>query len=371
MASVPLDKSNQRGKLTIFDGYFQGTGKSYAMLTRALGEQAAGRSVALAIPIDERWPETEALAESLEVLPHRRFQEGQRMIFEPEIEACLEAAPDLILLETLAYKNRDASRHLRRYQDVSELLQADIDVYTTFDITRLESLQEGGRSVLGRAHEERLPDRLFDMANEVHFIDLEPPLLLERLRRQGQGMLFDGLNAGQLSVDQLSALRAISLRRAADRAGLQKREISAPKGYGSREHFLVYLSAAPSNERLIRVAARSAKAFHGDFTALLVETAACQKASEADKERMAAHMHLAESMGATIEAVYGDDVALQIAEFARHAGVTSFVVDSEVRARRFFFRKASLADQPALLVPELYILVVPNGESSAAFSEKA
>lgn len=92
MASVPLDKSNQRGKLTIFDGYFQGTGKSYAMLTRALGEQAAGRSVALAIPIDERWPETEALAESLEVLPHRRFQEGQRMIFEPEIEACREAS---------------------------------------------------------------------------------------------------------------------------------------------------------------------------------------------------------------------------------------------------------------------------------------
>lgn len=354
VASAGQATGRKQGKLTIFASYFSGAGKSYAMLESAREAKQAGLDVAIGILSDSQWPKTTALAETFEVLPCKKVARDGHIADEIDLDACLQRHPQLIVIEDLSHWNADACRHMKRYQDIEELRKAGIDVYTTLDIYHIESIQDTVFSILGTSVPERIPDRVFDQADQVQFIDLEP----QRLRQR----LMDGHKEARLegcSLSQLSALREVGLRRCADRAALYTHEKMQTE-YRTHEHILVCLSSAPSNEKIIRTAARMAGAFRCGFTALFVETKAFQWMNARDKQRLQGNMRLAQQLGASIETVYGDDVAYQIAEFSRLSGVTKIVLGRSGIPRRLLLRKPSLTERLIELIPELDIHIIPD-----------
>ena len=354
VASAGQATGRKQGKLTIFASYFSGAGKSYAMLESAREAKQAGLDVAIGILSDTQWPQTTALAEMFEVLPCKKVARDGHIADEIDLDACLQRHPQLIVIEDLSHWNADACRHMKRYQDIEELRKAGIDVYTTLDIHHIESIQDTVFSILGTSVPERIPDRVFDQADQVEFIDLEPQRLRQRLMDGHKEALLEGC-----SLSQLSALREVGLRRCADRAALYTHEKMQTE-YRTHEHILVCLSSAPSNEKIIRTAARMAGAFRCGFTALFVETKAFQWMNARDKQRLQGNMRLAQQLGASIETVYGDDVAYQIAEFSRLSGVTKIVLGRSGIPRRLLLRKPSLTERLIELTPELDIHIIPD-----------
>ncbi len=354
VASAGQATGRKQGKLTIFASYFSGAGKSYAMLESAREAKQAGLDVAIGILSDTQWPKTTALAETFEVLPCKKVARGGHIADEIDLDACIQRHPQLIVIEDLSHWNADACRHMKRYQDIEELRKAGIDVYTTLDIYHIESIQDTVFSILGTSVPERIPDRVFDQADQVEFIDLEPQRLRQRLMDGHKEELLEGC-----SLSQLSALREVGLRRCADRAALYTQEKMQTE-YRTHEHILVCLSSAPSNEKIIRTAARMAGAFRCGFTALFVETKAFQWMNARDKQRLQGNMRLAQQLGASIETVYGDDVAYQIAEFSRLSGVTKIVLGRSGIPHRLLLRKPSLTERLIELTPELDIHIIPD-----------
>lgn len=354
VASAGQATGRKQGKLTIFASYFSGAGKSYAMLESAREAKQAGLDVAIGILSDSQWPKTTALAETFEVLPCKKVARDGHIADEIDLDACLQRHPQLIVIEDLSHWNADACRHMKRYQDIEELRKAGIDVYTTLDIYHIESIQDTVFSILGTSVPERIPDRVFDQADQVEFIDLEPQRLRQRLMDGHKEALLEGC-----SLSQLSALREVGLRRCADRAALYTQEKMQTE-YRTHEHILVCLSSAPSNEKIIRTAARMAGAFRCGFTALFVETKAFQWMNARDKQRLQGNMRLAQQLGASIETVYGDDVAYQIAEFSRLSGVTKIVLGRSGIPHRLLLRKPSLTERLIELTPELDIHIIPD-----------
>lgn len=354
VASAGQATGRKQGKLTIFASYFSGAGKSYAMLESAREAKQAGLDVAIGILSDSQWPKTTALAETFEVLQCKKVARDGHIADEIDLDACLQRHPQLIVIEDLSHWNADACRHMKRYQDIEELRKAGIDVYTTLDIYHIESIQDTVFSILGTSVPERIPDRVFDQADQVEFIDLEPQRLRQRLMDGQKEALLEGC-----SLSQLSALREVGLRRCADRAALYIHEKMQTE-YRTHEHILVCLSSAPSNEKIIRTAARMAGAFRCGFTALFVETKAFQWMNARDKQRLQGNMRLAQQLGASIETVYGDDVAYQIAEFSRLSGVTKIVLGRSGIPHRLLLRKPSLTERLIELTPELDIHIIPD-----------
>lgn len=355
----------ERGELTIFASYLSGTGKSHAMLKAAGQARREGRDVVIGLISSDQWPKTRALAEPFETLPSKTIIQDGRTYHELDMDACLAREPQLILIDELSHVNVDGTRHLKRYQDIDELLKAGIDVYTTLDIQHIESIQDTISAIFGDAISERIPDSVFDRAARVEFVDIEPEMLRERLLRQKKMELLSAY-----SLTQLSALREIALRRCADRAGLYTQGVQSHMGYRTREHILVCLSPSPSNAKIIRTAARMAGAFRCGFTALFVETKGYQWMPQADKDRLQANIHLAEQLGASAETVYGDDVAYQIAEFSRLSGVTKIVLGRSGMPHRPFFRKPSLTERLIELTPELDIHIIPDNGMNSRFAAR-
>ena len=207
-------------------------------------------------------PETLALLDGLEQLPNKEIPYKNITLREFDLDGALARKPQLILVDELAHTNAAGSRHRKRYQDIEELLRAGISVYTTVNVQHLESLNDVVASITGIAVAERLPDRIFDRADQVEVVDIEPADLLERLK---EGKIYRPNQAARamdhfFTLKNLAALREIALRRTADRLNR-----AADTGVGTKakssEHILVCLSGAPSNANVIRTAARMAEAF--------------------------------------------------------------------------------------------------------------
>ncbi len=359
------DAAKVYGELTIFASYFSGAGKSYRMLEEAERARRAGIDVVIGILSSRQWPQISALAEAFESLPCKTVMHNGRPDKELDLDACLERRPQLILVDDLSHLNSDDCRHMKRYQDIEELLKAGVNVYTTLDIQHIESIQDTVSTILGMPMPERLPDRIFDQAAQVEFVDIEPKRLQQRLLQQKGAE-----QRPDCSLFQLSALREIGLRRCADRVALSAKGMQDRMAYRTQEHILVCLSSAPSNEKIIRTAARMAGAFRCRLTALFVETGAFQRMSPEDKERLQTNIHLAQQLGASIETVYGDDVAYQISEFSRLSGVTKIVLGRSGISGRMLFRTASLTERLIALTPELDIHIIPDNGKNNKFAAR-
>ena len=203
-AQVGRGERRRKGSLTIFAGYFSGTGKTYRMLEAAGRAVRAGEDVAVGLLSCSQWPQTQILADGFETLPLKAFSEAGKTVYELDVDACLKRGPRLLLIDELSHENAGGSRHRKRCQDIEELLQAGIDIYTTLDVQHIESIQDTVSEILGAPAEERIPDRVFDQAARVEFVDCEPEDLRERLIRQDRTDLLS-----EYSQPKLSALREV------------------------------------------------------------------------------------------------------------------------------------------------------------------
>ena len=353
-------KNPKKGELKIFFGFAAGVGKTYAMLEAARRLKAQGQDVVVGYVEPHTRPETMQLLSGLEQIPNRSVIHGDIKLREFDLDKALQRKPGLILVDELAHTNAPGSRHEKRYQDVLELLQAGIDVYTTVNVQHIESLNDQVASITGIAVRERIPDSVFDDADQVEIVDIEPQELLDRLK---QGKVYRENQARMamsnfFTVPNLTALREIALRRCADRVGSIV-EQTGNQDFHTEEHILVCLSSSPSNARIIRTAARMARAFRGAFTALFVETPDFPAMSQENMQRLRSNMRLAEQLGARIETVYGTDVPYQIAEFSRLSGISKIVIGRSAAKSRVF-GKQSLTEKLIQAVPDLDIHIIPD-----------
>ena len=362
------------GKLKIFFGYAAGVGKTYAMLEAAHQAKQRGMDVVAGYIEPHARPQTTALLEGLEQLPVKEIPYGGISVREFDIDGALKRNPQLILVDELAHTNAQGSRHAKRYQDVQELLRAGIDVYTTVNVQHLESLNDTVASITGIFVRERIPDAVFDRADQVELVDIEPKDLLERM---ASGNIYREEQAQRavsnfFTVENLTALREIAMRRCADRVNLltESARIQSRSDYHTDEHILVCLSSSQSNPKIIRTAARMASAFRGAFTALYVETPDATAMDEADQKRLRENMRLAQQLGAKIETCCGEDIPYQIAEFARLSGVSKIVIGRSSATRRGLLRKLSLTERLISAAPNLDIHIIPDAASSGYYHRK-
>ena len=358
------EENHNRGQLHIFFGYAAGVGKTYAMLKAAHAAKHRGTDVVVGYVEPHTRPQTMVLLNGLETLAPKEYQNQEIRLRELDLDAALARNPQLILVDELAHTNAPGCRHEKRYQDVEELLCAGIDVYTTVNVQHIESLNDMVASITGVVVQERIPDKVFDSANRIKLVDIEPQELIERLK---EGKIYNQTQAkiavsNFFSLENLTALREIALRRCADRVNRlsENARIKNNSDYFTDEHILVCLSSSPSNPKIIRTAARMARAFNGSFTALFVETPDFVNISEENKKHLRENIHLAEQLGAAVEAAYGEDIALQISEFARISGVSKIVVGRNNARKRFWIGKPTLTEQLISYAPNLDVYIIPD-----------
>ena len=358
-------KQTTRGKLKIFLGYAAGSGKTYTMLEAAHEAKKHGIDVVAGyIELHDR-PDTLKLTEGLEMIPPLWIEYKGVKFREFDLEQALKRKPKLILVDELAHTNVAGCRNHKRYQDVKELLRAGIDVYTTINIQHLESLNDLVGTITHIEVRERVPDRIFDHADQVEVIDIEPEDLIRRMQ---EGKIYHKQQA-QRALDhffrreKLAALREITLRRTADRVNRiaeEERNIMGDMEYHTGEHVLVCISAAESSPKVIRSAARLAYAFHAKFTGIYVETPEMQEAGEKTKQSLQNHMELARSLGAKIVTVFGSDIGFQIAEYAV-VGNVSKVVLGRTNHNRFIQKpRPELLEKLNNRAPNIDVYVIPD-----------
>jgi two-component system, OmpR family, sensor histidine kinase KdpD len=325
----------RRGHLKIFLGAAPGVGKTFDMLTTGRNRRADGLDVVVGVVETHGRPETAALLEGMEIIPRQPVAYRGRMLQEMDLDAILARRPQVVLVDELAHTNAPTARHPKRWMDVEEVLSAGIDVLTTVNIQHLESLNDVVASITHVRVRETVPDNVIDRADEIALVDLTPTDLLQRLR---EGKVYAPQAAGRamlhyFSPGNLTALRELALRQTAQRVDAQLVEhmkanaIAGPWAAGER--ILVCLTLQDGDASLLRYGRRLADRFHAPWIVFHVETS--RDVGEDERGRMAAQMHLAQSMGAETVTVPGQDIPADVVAYARAHNVTQIVVGQPAR----------------------------------------
>jgi two-component system sensor histidine kinase KdpD len=333
------ERRARRGKHVIFFGAAPGVGKTYAMLEAARTERDLKRDVVIGIVETHGRYDTGALVIGLEMLPRRRVPHRGVTVDELDLDAGLARKPGLILIDELAHTNAPGSRHAKRWQDVEELLDAGIDVYTTLNVQHIASLNDVVAQVTGVIVRETVPDRILEEATELRLIDLPPDELLERLN---EGKVYLPEQAQRATENffrkgNLIALRELALRRTAERVDAQMRLYKTEHGiqrvWAASDRLLVGVSPSPSSARLLRAARRMAGTLHADWVAAYVETPVSLRMTEANRRRVAENLRLGEQLGAETVTLTGQSAAQETIAYARTHNVTKIVVGKPTHAR--------------------------------------
>jgi two-component system sensor histidine kinase KdpD len=360
-----------RGQLKIFFGYAAGVGKTYAMLDAAWTQKNAGFDVVIGYLEPHARPETMKLADGMERLPYLEVARRDVTTREFDLDAALKRKPKILLVDELAHSNAENLRHKKRWQDVEELLSAGIDVYTTVNVQHIESLNDIVASITQVQVRETVPDTVFDNADQVELIDIEPVELIQRLM---QGKVYVAQQAALatqnfFSEQNLVALREIAMRRCADRIyklnSPQKQEGREESWAALGETLLVCLSSSQQNAHVIRSASRIAEAFHAHWIALYVETPQRSRMDHDELIRLRENRDLAERLGARVVLVRGEDIAEQIVQFARARNVSRIVIGKYHRnlsyQRKLF--SVDIADKIIAASPYIDVYVIPEQRS--------
>jgi two-component system, OmpR family, sensor histidine kinase KdpD len=331
----------RRGRLKIFFGASAGVGKTYAMLEAARAARSAGIELVVGYVEPHGRSETEKLLDGLERLPFLAVR--YRGITRPELDldSALQRAPTTLLVDELAHSNITEGdprpRHAKRWQDIEELLDAGINVWTTLNVQHLESLNDIVAGITGIRQRETIPDRIFDDADEVELIDLPPDDLLERLR-SGRVYLPDRAAMATerfFRKPNLLALREIALRRTADRVDAAARDYAATHGTArpglARDRFLIAVAPDDQAEQLVRFGKRFADAMDAEWLVVSVETPALLSLGEKARNRRIDVLRLAESLGAQTVTLDGPTVAGTLVDYARLRGISRIVVGEPTR----------------------------------------
>jgi two-component system sensor histidine kinase KdpD len=339
-----------RARLKIFFGASPGVGKTYAMLESARRLRADGTDVVVGVVETHGRSETAALLAGLEVLPQRKLSYRGIELDELDVDAAIARKPEIVLVDELAHTNAPGVRHPKRWQDVMDLLEAGIDVYTTLNVQHVESVVDAVAQITGVRVRETLPDAVLERADEIELIDLPPEELLERL---AEGKVYVPEQARR-AVDNyfkrgnLMALRELALRRTAERvdadvqAYRRDQRIRAP--WPTRERVLVCIGPSPASEKLVRAARRLAEGMHAPWYAVHVDITGTPPLPREDLERVEAHMALAESLGGEAVRLTGSSVADAVLAFARERNVTRIVAGKPTHPRWRDRMRGSLLD---------------------------
>ncbi|MDR2871024.1 MAG: sensor histidine kinase KdpD, partial [Xanthomonadaceae bacterium] len=316
------------GRLTLFLGAAPGVGKTYAMLSRARELQRQGVDLVVGIVETHGRIETAALVEGLEVLPRKCIDYQGHVLEELDTDAVLVRRPSIALIDELAHRNAPGSRHERRWQDVVELLDAGIDVYTTVNIQHLESLNDIIHRITGVRVSETVPDAVFDRLRDIRLVDLPPQELIERLH-QGKVYLPDQAEYALqafFSSSNLAALRELAMQTAADRVENDLRESQAARGLPGialRRRVLIAIDGMGSSEYLVRAGRRIAERQNAPWSVVTVQSGKVNPTRQVELDRA---FSLARSLGADTEVLYGSRIADALLDHAEHDGVSTIVV---------------------------------------------
>ncbi len=343
------EKKSPRGKLKIFFGSNAGVGKTFAMLDEARKRSSEGAKVLIGYAEPHIRPETEALLLGLDILPYKLVEHKAATLKEFDLDGALAARPELLCVDELAHTNAPGTRHPKRWQDVDELLSAGINVYTTLNVQHLESVNDIVARISGIVVRERLPDRIFEEADEVELVDISPDELAERLR---EGKIYRPEEAERalqhfFNRGNLIALRELALRKTAERVDAQMQEArrasASTQIWAASEKLLVCVGPSPFAPQLVRTTKRLATALHANWYAVSVESPG-QAISEAARARLTETFHLAEQLGAQAITLSGQNVADELLAFAWQKNITKIVVGKPELPRWREWLRGSIVD---------------------------
>ena len=332
-------KQEGRGRLKIFLGAAPGVGKTYEMLQTAHAKAREGVDTVIGVIECHGRKETEALLTGLEIVPRRKTQYAGHTLDEMDLDAILQRRPKLVLVDELAHTNAPGGRHPKRYLDVEELLDAGIDVYTTLNIQHLESLNDVVAKITRIRVRETVPDSIIDRADDVEVVDLTPEDLVQRLK---EGKVYVPAQAERavrhyFQPGNLTALRELALRRTAQRVDeqmvnyMRAHAISGPWAAGER--VLVGVNEDPSCVALVRYARLIADRLRAPWTAIHVETSRIHRLSEAERDRVADCLRLAQRLGGEAATVPATDITQGLVDYAHDNNFTHIVIAKSHRSR--------------------------------------
>jgi two-component system sensor histidine kinase KdpD len=363
----------RRGKLRIYFGSNAGVGKTYSMLAAAQRERHAGHEVLVGLVETHGRKETAQQLHGLEQLPLRELPHQGRMLREFDLDAALARHPRVLLLDELAHSNVPGSRHPKRWQDVQELLDAGIDVWTTLNVQHLESLNDVVGGIVGIKVHETVPDQVFDDADEVIVVDISPDELLRRLKDGKVYMLEQAERASRnfFRRGNLLALRELALRRTADRVDEDMRDYRRERSIGTvwpaRERLLVAVGGHVGDDALVRQVARMARRLDADWMVVYVDAPQRQHRPRSVQAAVLRTLALAARLGAETATLPGADVAEALVAFARERNASRLVLAQPPRPAwspwRWWTR--SLPDRITHLHPDIDVLVLSGGSSAA------
>jgi len=359
------EKKSSRGKLTIFFGAAPGVGKTYTMLEAArLEVENQHRDVVVGVVETHGRYETGSVLIGLELIPRRSVEHRGIRLDEFDLDAALARRPQLALVDELAHSNAPGSRHPKRWQDVVELLDAGIDVFTTLNVQHLESLNDVVAQITGVVVRETVPDAVFDRAYEVRVVDLPVDQLLERLH---EGKVYVPDQAARavenfFKEGNLIALRELALRRTAESVEAKMRGYKAAHGieesWHTGERVIVCISASPTSARLIRAASRMASSLHAELLGVYVETPASIRMSPDDRARLAQNVRMVEAIGGEAVTLRGEDAAIETVRYARKRNATKIVVGKPTHSRWRDILKPSFLDDLVRKSQEIDVYVI-------------
>lgn len=365
LASLTRDEARaRRGRLKVFFGMCPGVGKTYAMLRAAQQERLDRTDVVVGVVETHGRRETEALLTGLPLIPRTPVEHRGISLAEFDLEAALTRKPRLVLVDELAHTNAPGSRHPKRYQDVIELLDSGISVFTTLNVQHVESRADTVRQITGAAVHETVPDSILELADEIELVDLTPEALRERLA-EGKVYLADRAAAAAenfFKETHLTALRELALRFVAERVDKRLREIRAttpPKTvWRSGERLLVAVGPSPFSTQLVRWTRRMAAAQGAAWVAVSVESA--RQLSSDSRRRLEQNLTLARELGAEVVVTHDEDVAEALVRIAIQYNATQIVVGKSRTPRAIdLVRGGSLVDRLLRLSGSIDIYIVP------------
>ncbi|WP_336853439.1 two-component system sensor histidine kinase KdpD [Pseudescherichia vulneris] len=366
--------STHRGKLKIFFGACAGVGKTFAMLAEAQRLRAQGLDIVAGVVETHGRQETAAMLENLAILPLNAINHRGRRLAEFDLDGALARRPALILMDELAHTNAPGSRHPKRWQDVDELLEAGIDVFTTLNVQHLESLNDVVSGVTGIQVRETVPDPFFDAADDVVLVDLPPDDLRQRLH---EGKVYMGGQAERaiehfFRKGNLIALRELALRRTADRVDSQMRAWRDNEGlekvWHTRDAILLCIGHGQGNEKLVRTAARLAAKLGSVWHAVYVETPTLHKLPAQQRRAILSALRLAQSLGAETATLADPAEERAVLRYAREHNLGKIVIGRQ--GQRRWWHPPSFAERLARHAPDLDLLVVAVEESASSYSSR-
>ncbi|WP_311267844.1 sensor histidine kinase KdpD [Sphingobium sp. WCS2017Hpa-17] len=356
-----------RGRLKIFLGAAPGVGKTYEMLTDGMQRRKAGIDVVVGIVETHGRRETEALLVGHEIVPRHDVDHMGHSLGEMDIDAILERAPALVLVDELAHSNAMGSRHPKRYQDIEELLDAGIDVYSTVNIQHVESLNDVVASFTRIRVRETVPDSILEMA-EIEVVDIPPDELIERLK---DGKVYIPQEATRalshfFSKSNLTALREMALRRAAQAVDAQMLEYvrahALAGSFAAGERILVAISEVSSAQGLVRAAKRLADALKAPWSAVHIETQRSLAFTQQERAQLADTMALASRLGASTATIPATSVVEGLRHYAADARATQIVIGKSSRPWWFEIRHGSVVDRLVREIGDIAVHVLPGDD---------